>query len=53
MSAPSNCTKCGARMKVAASRRAGAQQVQYLACTSCQHRRSRVVDASLIWRRKS
>lgn len=49
---PASCQRCGGRMRTVSSKRHGAAQVQYLACTCCSHRRSRVVDAALVWRRK-
>jgi hypothetical protein len=39
-------------MRVESSKRAGSAQVQYLECRGCKHRRSRVVDAAHVWRRK-
>lgn len=49
---PANCQRCGARMRTVSSKRHGADQVQYLACTGCPAKRSRVVDAVHVWRRK-
>jgi hypothetical protein len=49
---PANCQRCGGRQRVVSSKRHGAAQVQYLECTGCHHKRSRVVDAAHVWRRK-
>jgi hypothetical protein len=48
---PTRC-RCGERMKVDSSRRAGGLQVRYLECTRCKARRREVVDADQVWRRK-
>lgn len=53
MSAPSSCKRCGARMKVATSKRASPEtQLQYLVCPSCSNRSAREVPAAAIWRRR-
>lgn len=45
--------RCGRRMVVLSSRRVGAEQARYLACRTCGHRRTVLVDASEVFRRLS
>jgi transcription elongation factor Elf1 len=45
------CPRCGCRMRVETSRRAGEFQLQYLACRNCGGKARRAVKARDIFRK--
>jgi ssDNA-binding Zn-finger/Zn-ribbon topoisomerase 1 len=48
---PASCQKCGGRLRVESSKRAGDRQVRYVECQKCRERRRQVVPADSVWRR--